>query len=87
MLWTVLQSVSIKISGNVLVIEVENDGDIQLLDRQDNKGYIEEALKDYAPFAIQVKLSESEVNSNKFDEETERIKKLFGDDIVIIKDE
>ena len=87
MLWTVLQSVGVGVAGNVLVLEVENEGDIILLDREDNKGYIMESLSDYEPFAIQVKLSDKEREANKFDEETERIKKLFGDDIVIIKED
>ncbi len=88
MLWTVLeQSAEIYVQGNVLVIDVDNDGDVALLDRDDNKQFIMDALSEYNPFVIQVKISDKEKNASKFDEEIDRIKKLFGEDIVITNDD
>lgn len=87
MLWNLLQSVNIQVSGNVLVLSTEVTADAAILDRNDNKEYIKEALSEFLPFEIQVKLSEERKKINRFDEETDKIKKLFGEDIVIIKDE
>ena len=46
-----------------------------------------DALSEYNPFVIQVKISDKEKNASKFDEEIDRIKKLFGEDIVITNDD
>ena len=46
---------------------------------------IEEALQEFIPFELQIKLSEVEKNLDAVDQATERVKKIFGDDIVIIK--
>ena len=87
MLWNLMQGVEVQIQGNILVLTTLNPGDEEILDRADNRGYIEEALEEYLPFEIQVKISESQKKSNEFDDETEKIKQIFGSDIVIIKDE
>lgn len=85
MLWNVMQSVKTEINGNVLTFYAQNEVDAEIMDRADNKAGIEEALKDYLPFVIQVEL-EKKINYDVIDEETEKIKSIFGDDIVIIKD-
>jgi spermidine/putrescine transport system substrate-binding protein len=45
----------------------------------------EEALEEFLPFELQIKLSEKEKSLDEVDEAADRIKKIFGDDIVIIK--
>ena len=85
MLWNVIQGVQLKINGNVLEITTKNDGDRALLDKNESKQRILNALSDVEPFEILVKLSEKEKCLDEIDEATERIKKIFGDDIVIIK--
>ena len=82
-----MQSVDVQVQGNILVLTTLTPGDEEILDRADNRGYIEEALEEYLPFEIQVKISESQKKSSEFDDETEKIKQIFGSDIVIIKDE
>jgi hypothetical protein len=85
MLWNVMQSVKTSISGNVITFMTDSEVDAGILDRADTKETIEEALKDYLPFVIQVDMIET-INREKIDEEAEKIKKIFGDDIVIIND-
>ena len=85
MLWNVIQGVSLKINGNVLMITANNEGDTALLDKQESKERIFSALSDVERFDIQVSLSEKEKYLDEIDEATERIKKIFGEDIVIIK--
>ncbi len=87
MLWNLMQNVEIEVLGNILVLTTLSQGDEEILDRADNRGYIEEALEEFLPFEIQVKISENQKKKNEFDAETEKIKQIFGSDIVIIKDE
>ena len=86
MLWNVMQSVDVGINGNVMVLTVSSSGDAELLDMYDNKNCIEEALNEFQPFGLHIEVSENEKNMEKIDEETEKVKKIFGDDIVIVKD-
>ncbi len=85
LLWSVIQAVDISVVGNVLVITSQSADDQDLLDRSINRGNIEQALEEFLPFEIQVKLSSLVKSLNEVDKATERVKKIFGDDIVIIK--
>lgn len=85
MLWNLFQSIDIEINGNVLVFSTSSEIDAQILEAINNKESIENALKEYLPFVIQVKLI-NKVNSEIIDEESEKLRKIFGDDIVIIKE-
>lgn len=85
MLWNVVQSVLVESVGNVLVLTCKSEEDQGLLDRSVNKAKIEEAMDEFLPFELQIKLSEHEKSLGEVDEAAERIKKIFGDDIVIIK--
>ena len=86
LLWNLLQNVKIEIVGNVLIFTASNSGDLEILDKMPSRERIEQALEDFLPFELQVKLSENESALKELDEATERIKNIFGDDIVIIKD-
>ncbi len=85
MLWNVVQNVSLEIKGNNLNIITSNDGDTILLDKKESRSRIYEALADIEDFDLTVKLSEKERYLDQIDEATERAKKMFGSDIVIIK--
>lgn len=85
MLWNLIQTVDIEVIGNVLEITCSSVADQELLDRAPSRARIEEALEEFLPFELQIKLSEKEKSLDALDQATERIKKIFGDDIVIIK--
>lgn len=85
MLWNLIQNVNIEVSGNILVITTKNNADQELLDKMPSRMKIEEALEEFSPFELQINLSEAEKNLDAVDQATERVKKIFGDDIVIIK--
>ncbi len=85
MLWNVVQGVKLDVIGNVLVITCSTSNDQDLLDRGPSRARIEEALEEFLPFELQIKLSEHEKSLDEVDQATERIKKIFGDDIVVIK--
>ncbi len=85
MLWNLIQGVDVKVKGNILTITAFNDGDHELLDRTTTKETIEQALKEFSAFEIQVALDEKEKTLDAVDEEAKRLKDIFGEDIVIIK--
>ncbi len=85
MLWNLIQTVEFEISGNVLILTARNVGDQELLDKTPSRMKIEESLEEFLPFELQIKLSDTEKTLNAVDQATERVKKIFGDDIVIIK--
>lgn len=85
MLWNVVQSVVIETNVDTLILTTSNSGDYELLDRAPSRARIEEALTEFMPFILQIKLSSEEKSLDAVDEAAERIKRIFGDDIVIIK--
>ena len=85
MLWNVIQGVDIAVVGNVLTLTCANAPDQELLDRTPSRARIEEALEEFLPFELQIELSEREKSLDAVDEAADRIKKIFGDDIVIIE--
>jgi hypothetical protein len=85
MLWHLLQSVKLEIKGTILIFNTVNEGDDDLLSRSDNMAILEEGLIDFAFTEIIVRKCPEEVILDKIDEETEMVKKIFGNDIVIIK--
>ena len=85
MLWNVVQNVKVEFKNNTLNITTDTDGDTALLEKKENQERIFEALSDAEDFNLSVKLSEKEKYLDKIDEATERAKKMFGSDIVIIK--
>lgn len=82
--WNIMQNVAVSISGNILVLQAPNNDDYLLLNQEPIKERIFEALENYS-FEIDVKLQKDTVRLNEIDEATDQIKKIFGDDIVIIK--
>ena len=85
MLWNVIQSVELNVVGNVLTIITSNSGDNELLDRLTSKEKIEDALDEFLPFELQIQQSSNERKLDELEQEVERVKSFFGDDIVIIK--
>lgn len=86
MLWNVMQSVDVGINGNVIVLTVSTSGDAELIETYENKNCIEQALAEFMPFGLDIEISDKEKNMEIIDEETEKVKKIFGDDIVIVKE-
>lgn len=85
MLWNVMQTIKLSVVGNVLTIVTSSSGDNDLLDRLTSREKIEEALNEFLPFELQIQLSSDEKKLDELEQEVERVKSFFGDDIVIIK--
>lgn len=85
MLWNVMQNVEVKVKGNRLELTCANASDIELLDKPNSRERIYEALDEFTKCEIDVCLSAEEKSLDEVDQATDRLKKIFGDDIVIIK--
>ncbi len=85
MLWNMIQNVELEVSGNVLTIVASNTADKDLLDKVTSRAKIEDSLDEFMPFELQISLSDAEKNLDAVDKAAERVKSIFGDDIVIIK--
>ncbi len=85
MLWNVLQTVNLEIKGNILSLTTNSNGDFEIMDKSTTREAIKEALSELNDFEIRVDLSEKEKVLEKIDQDTDKLRKIFGDDIVIIK--
>lgn len=81
--WSIMQNVILTLSGNILVLHAQNNDDYMLLKLEPIQERIFEALNEYS-FEIDVKLKTETVKLNEIEEATEKVKKIFGEDIVII---
>ena len=80
-----MQTVIVSIKNNTLVLTPTNSTDGELLIKISNQEKIKTALEDVIDFEIEVEEYQKEKLLSEVDDATERIKKIFGDDIVIIK--
>ncbi len=85
MLWNLLQQSSIEVSGNALTIVCTSVANQEIFEKEHSKQRITEALKDFNEFELFIKLTSEEKELDEIDDATNRIKSIFGDDIVVIK--
>ncbi len=85
MLWNIMQSVKIRVEKD-LVILTAKAGDVEILEKPDNRERIISSLDGYLPFLLKIEQSIDEKNLDKIDIETEKLIKNFGAEFVIVKD-
>ncbi len=85
MLSLIVQNVAVKTSGNTLFLIPTNEEDKAILEKPSSIESVEGALNAFSPFEISVKESAATRNAEAVDEATDNIKKIFGEDIVIIR--
>ncbi|MBQ7339694.1 MAG: DNA polymerase III subunit gamma/tau [Clostridia bacterium] len=85
LLWNIMQTVIVSIKNNTLVLTPTSSTDGELLIKIGNQEKIKNALGDVLDFEIEVEEYKKEKLLSEVDDATERIKKIFGEDIVIIK--
>ena len=86
MLWNFMQGVKTENIGGAVVLGVETSDDADLIERPENLAKIKAALAEYGDVSVSVKVSYREKAMSEVDDATEKIKRIFGDDIVIVKD-
>lgn len=85
MLWNAMQSIGIDAVGNEMVFIPKTEEDYALITMDLNKEKIESAIKELGFSKISVKAPKNEQKLSEIDDATERLKKIFGEDIVIVK--
>ncbi len=85
MLWNMFQKIDICVKGNTLKIICQDSADSQTLEKPNSKQRIFDALNEFSNFDIVVEESLQTKKLDAIDDASDRIKKIFGDDIVVIK--
>ncbi|MBR1983908.1 MAG: DNA polymerase III subunit gamma/tau [Clostridia bacterium] len=85
MLWNFMQTIKVEFDGKTVTLNVQTADDGELLNKPENSAKIKTALPEFADM-ITIKVSDREKMLDGIDQATEKIKKIFGDDIVIIND-
>ena len=85
MLWNVMQSVEVKLVNNTIVLTPADNSDYELFNAKENLEKITKAITEIGSYSVTVEECSKQKILGELDDATETIKKLFGDDIVIIK--
>ena len=80
-----MQNVSVKKINSMIVISPEDNADYELFNSKENFDKISRAIKEIGEFSITIEEGKKQKVLGEIDDATETIKKLFGEDIVIIK--
>ena len=86
MLWNVVQNTRVGAKNDVVTIYVNETHDFDVLSRIESISKIKESLSDYNVLDVLVEQSKANIELKEIDDATEKIKRIFGDDIVIVKD-
>lgn len=85
MLWNVMQQVAVEKSEDGVILVPQNAEDYALLQIDANKQKIKDGLYGVKYSSLTIKEPKSGRQSSEIDDATERLKKIFGEDIVIVK--
>ena len=85
MLWNTMQNVNVTINGTEIILGSDIPEDLAIIKMDANFSKLKDAVADVEYSAILIKEYSAEKKAAEIDNATERLKKLFGDDVVIIK--
>ena len=85
MLWAVVQSLQGEFDGETLKITAPSDGDYTVLTKEENVAAIKKACESLGSIKIEINHADKNFNDAEFESDVDKVKKIFGDDIVIIK--
>ncbi len=87
MLWNLFQNVEIEIVDKVVNIYPKDETDTAVLQKMENIEKILEVLDEFDVIKVEVLEPRAKKQMDKIEDATEKLKKIFGEDIVIIKNE
>lgn len=87
MLWNLFQNVELEISDKIVYLVPKDETDMLVLEKPENIDKILSFLSDYEILKLEVRRARAKIQMDKIEDATEKIKKIFGEDIVIIKNE
>ena len=85
MLWTAIQDMRLTVVGSTVTLYCKTESDFAVMSRADNVAILTEQLKDYAGANVKIALENGVDRKDDFDNDVDEIKKIFGEDIVIVK--
>ena len=85
MLWNTMQNIGVNPDKDQITLIPKTADDYALITIDINKEKIESAMKELGFTKILVKEPKNEQKLSEIDDATERLKKIFGEDIVIVK--
>lgn len=85
MLWNAMQQIGLAAENGVITFIPKNQDDYALITIDTNRKKIESALTGVSYSALKVTEPKTEKKMSDIDDATERLKKIFGEDIVIVK--
>lgn len=85
MLSLIMQNVGVKINGRTLYLLPTNEEDKSILEKDSGISAVKNALSEFEGFDVVVKESDGAKTAEEMDEATDNIKRIFGENIVIVK--
>ena len=85
MLWAIMQGLKGEIKGNTFIVTAKNDNDYGVLMKEENFRAIMNQLKKFDGAELKIKAETSAKYAEEFANDVDEIKRIFGDDIVIIE--
>ncbi len=85
MLWNAMQKIGLETANGEVVLIPTSAEDYALLNIETNRQKLEDALKEIKYSSLTIKEPKNERKVSEIDDATERLKKIFGEDIVIVK--
>ena len=85
MLWTAIQDMRLAVVGSTVTLYCKTESDFAVMSRADNVAILTEQLSEYEGVTVKVALESGAEGKDSFDSDVDEIKKIFGEDIVIVK--
>jgi DNA polymerase III gamma/tau subunit len=85
MLWNIMQNVKLSKTQTTLILIPQSTDDETIISSSQNVEKIKNALSVFGDFDLEIKEFSEKNKSTEIDDATEKLKRIFGDDIVIIK--
>ncbi len=85
MLWNIMQNVKVNKTQTTLILEPQSADDESIISLPANQEKIKNALSVFDAFDLEIKEFSEKNKSTEIDDATEKLKRIFGEDIVIIK--
>ena len=85
MLWNIMQNVKLSKTQTTLILIPQSTDDEAIISSSQNVEKIKNALSVFGDFDLEIKEFSEKNKSTEIDDATEKLKRIFGDDIVIIK--
>ncbi len=85
LLWSVMQNALVEVSGGVINVYTDSESDRAYLNKDTVKEKLKACLVEFGDYEVVIKEPDSSKKANEINDAVDQVKRLFGEDIVIIK--